>query len=149
MKKIFGRFLTKSIAALLIFSSCSLMAMDKGMVEMLKTMKLDKTEVANMVDQLVEMGRITPAQAANAKKELSGLTESDLDKYKNAAVKKIESGEASRLIDHDYKKGMPKFDTPSVVEIQEPQKGRKPASIPAPEEAPKKNTKIDFSKLGQ
>ncbi len=149
MKKIFGRFLVRSLATVLIFSSFSLMAMDEGMVKMLKTMKLDKTEVANMVDQLVEMGRITPAQAANAKKELSGLTENDLDKYKKVALKKIESGEASRLIDHDYKKGMPSLDTPSVVERQNPPSGRKPASIPAPEEAPKKNTKIDFSKLGQ
>jgi DNA-binding MarR family transcriptional regulator len=146
MKKIFKLALT----SLLILSSFNLMAVDDAMVEMLKTMKIDKSQVSQMVDQLQQMGRITPEQAAKAKKELSVLTEKDLDVYKNAAVKKIKSGDAQRLIDHDYTKGQPKLETPSVVEIQTPVKTREPAStLVSPQPESKDKSKIDFSKLGQ
>jgi hypothetical protein len=142
--------LVKVFSVLLLLSSFSVFAMDAGMLEMLKTMKIDKEQVATMVDELQKMGRITPEQAIKAKKELNGLTDNDLDKYKNAAVDKIKSGDANRLINHDYTKGTPKLETPSVVELPNAPAQRKPASAPAAEdEAVKKETAIDFSKLGQ
>lgn len=146
MKSIFSRTLT----ILLIFTSFNLVAMDDSMLEMLKTMKIDKAQVTKMVDELQKMGRITPEQASKAKKELSGLSDKELDVYKNAAVKKIKSGDAERLINHDYTKGTPKLETPSVVEIQTPVSDRKPAStLESPKDSPKNAAKIDFSKLGQ
>lgn len=142
MKKLFGGILI----GFSLLASLNAYSMDEGMVEMLKSMNIDKAQVSQMVDQLQQMGRITPDQAAKAKKELSGLTDGDLENYRKAAVQKIKSGDAERLINHDYTKSEPKLETPSVLEVKK-DASRIPASEPADEVKPA--PKIDFSKLGQ
>ena len=142
MKKIFKR----AFLGITLLASFNLSAMDEAAIEMLKSMKIDKAQVSEMVDHLQKMGKITPEQAAKAKRELSGLSEKDLDKYKSAAVKKIKSGDAQRIINHDYTKSEPKLEPPSVLEVDNTQKSRMPASVPKEKAS---SPKIDFSKLGQ
>lgn len=90
--------------------------MNPEMIKMLKEMKIDKAQVSKMLESLQKSGRITKEQAAGARKKLAGLNEKELNKYKNMAVEKVESGDANRIIKHDYTKGTPKLNAGSVIE---------------------------------
>lgn len=136
------------IAALLFLSVSIAHSMDPQALEMLKSMKVDKAQISVAIDQLQSMGRITPEQAAKAKKELNGMNDADVDKYNKMAHDKIKNGDVERLMAHDFKKGTPTLEPSSVVEV--PKSKRSPASAPEATQAPQvDNTKVDFSKLGQ
>lgn len=116
--------------------------MDAGMMGMLKGMKIDKAEVAKMLDSMVKMGRITPEQAAKARKELNGLNDKDFEKYSEMAKKKIQSGAANQMINKDLKN---KKEPASVAPANTNVEAKKEKSL----EESIDNTTIDFSKLGQ
>lgn len=118
--------------------------MDAASLEMLKGMKVDKAQISMAIDQLQQMGRITPEQAAKAKKDLEGLSQKDVDKYNKMAQEKIANGDADRIINHDYTKSSPKLNPTSDVVKKEPA-STAPAQ-PVPVTPP---PTIDFSKLGQ
>lgn len=149
MKSVFFNFF---IAIAFLFSTAA-MSMDDGALEMLKSMKIDKTQISSMLDNLEKMGRITPEQARKAKDELNSLNDSELKKYQDIAIKKVASGDAERIMKHDFTQSTPKLDA-SVVELPQGSSpsavsNRAPASAspqPIVEEEP---AKIDFTKLGQ
>ncbi|MCO4794794.1 MAG: hypothetical protein KC493_13830 [Bacteriovoracaceae bacterium] len=132
----------KIIICFLFFVSVIANAMDAGMMNMLKGMKIDKAEVSKMLDSMVKMGQITPEQAAKARKELNGLNDKDFQKYSEIAKKKIQSGAASKMMKQDLNN---KKEPASVT-------SSKPQAPPKKQESLDEtidNTTIDFSKLGQ
>jgi len=139
----FLEFKMKLILSFLILFSFSVNAMDAGMMDMLKGMKIDKAEVSKMLDSMVKMGRITPEQAAKARKELNGLNDKDFEKYSEMAKKKIQSGAANNMINQNLKnKKEPASVAPSKKSVI---KSKKEESL----EESIDNTTIDFSKIGQ
>ncbi len=57
--------------------------------EFAKDFKISKSELLNMIDTLVASGNISKEDAEKAKKEISALTDAELDAKKNEIVKKI------------------------------------------------------------
>lgn len=74
--------------------------------EMITKMKLDKGQLARMIDQLVQTGQIKPEEAKKAKEELLKMNDSDLNKLKLDAVQlyKEKGSDSSKFLDPKMKK---------------------------------------------
>lgn len=147
-KQILGEFMKSFIFKFLALSFLlvsSAFAMDAASLEMLKSMDIDKGQVSSMLEQLQKMGQITPEQAAKAKAELNSISDAEFSKYKEVAIKKVQSGDADRIMKHDFTKGTPKLEASLVEKTHATTETKRvPASVK--KEAP---AVIDFTKLGQ
>lgn len=76
--------------------------------EMITKMKLDKGQLARMIDQLVQTGQIKPEEAKKAKEELLKMNDSDLNKLKLDAVElyKEKGSDSSKLLDPKMKNAL-------------------------------------------
>ncbi len=68
---------------------------------MIKQMKLNKGDMARMIDQLVQTGQIKPEQAKEAKAKLMQMSDSDMENLKLEAVElyKKKGSDPAKLLD--------------------------------------------------
>lgn len=69
----------------------------KNMEQMMGAIKLEKKQVENMLEKMVNSGRITPEEGQRAKRALASLKEDDLDNLKNKAIAEVKN---KKLLDH-------------------------------------------------
>lgn len=97
------------------------MAQNADMLKMLQGMKIDKAQINQALEQLEKQGIVNKAEAEMARKKLNGMSDSDIQKLKSAAVDKVQSGQAP----------------PEALKAAEGMKQEKATSAPqAPAEAP-------------
>lgn len=99
--------LLMSFFLLLTNSALSFQVDSSALKEGLKDVKLDKNHMRQMLDLLVSQGKITPQQGEEAKKELSDLSQEEMDNLTTKAIKHINSkaSEDSSSLD-DYLEGV-------------------------------------------
>lgn len=71
----------------------------KNMEQMFGAIHLEKKQVENMVDKLVESGRINSDEAAKAKREIASMSEADLENLKDKAIAEVKD---KRLLNLDH-----------------------------------------------
>ncbi len=73
---------------------------------MIKQMKLNKGDLARMIDQLVQTGQIKPEEAKAAKAKLLEMNDSDMEKLKIDAVELYNNkgGDTTKLMDEKTRK---------------------------------------------
>jgi hypothetical protein len=64
----------------------------KSMDQLVKGLKLKRPELKNMLDILVQTGKITKDQAEKAKKEVDKLDDKDIQAIKDQAIFKLDNG---------------------------------------------------------
>jgi hypothetical protein len=89
--KMFESFL-KLICITFLLTQLSFAQTPSSVTDMVKGMKLDKPQIAKMLDLLVQSGKITKKQADDAKKELEKLDDKKLQEIKDKAVFKLDNG---------------------------------------------------------
>lgn len=75
----------------------------KAMMQMLQGLKIDKKQVEGMLDMMAAQGKITKAQAAEAKKELAKKSDNDLEKLQQEAVNQLNSGASGQGLSDEHK----------------------------------------------
>lgn len=75
---------------------------------MIKQMKLNKGDMARMIDQLVQAGQIKPEEAKAAKAQLMQMSDSDMENLKLEAVElyKKKGSDPGKLLDAKTKKAL-------------------------------------------
>lgn len=63
----------------------------KNMEQMMGAIHLEKKQVESMIDKMVAIGRISPEEGMNAKREIAGMKDSDLENLKMRAIAEIKN----------------------------------------------------------
>lgn len=80
----------------LIFKSA--FAFDQTQLEMMKNMKIDKSQIESALKQLEAQGMVSNEEAEKARKQLSGMNDSDISKIKEQAVQKVKTGDIPKEV---------------------------------------------------
>lgn len=69
----------------------------KNMEQMMGSIRLEKRQIESMLDRMMESGRISSDEGAQAKRALASMKENDLENLKSKAIAEVKT---HNLLDH-------------------------------------------------
>lgn len=69
----------------------------KNMEQMMGSIRLEKRQIESMLDRMMESGRISSDEGAQAKRALASMKENDLENLKSKAIAEVKT---QNLLDH-------------------------------------------------